>query len=113
MTNEVADLFECSLCDLQFEQQNELEAHVKMNHRTEPENEQNFVCDICNNTFAFQSDANNHFLSMHNTASTFYCTKCDHKTNSEAELAIHWNITQYYQDEYYQVGTTGLSVSKL
>ena len=89
MTNEVADLFECSLCDLQFEQQNELEAHVKMNHRTEPENEQNFVCDICNNTFAFQSDANNHFLSMHNTASTFYCTKCDHKTNSEAELAIH------------------------
>ena len=103
--------FACSQCDAKFTEKSNLNRHMKNKHNdkvkskdektttatvlpfdlTQHENNDRFLCSICNLPFTCKESRNDHFKNVHLTQKQFKCKNCSKSFKSKVNKNLHEN----------------------
>lgn len=90
--DEVQELYVCNTCSAEYQEQGEIEKHIKTH-------EENFQCTICNKKFKKAYDFGTH-NATHSEDKLFRCPLCTYKTPKRTGLLIHINYVHLKKFTY-------------
>ena len=101
-SEEMTEVFECNICNKDFESVEKFHDHIKSVHIEKPIEENQRIkpkkCDICD---TFQKNLDNHIKYVHGKAKKSKCNLCNKVFRDNRTLKTHTiNVHKQYQKKY-------------